>query len=379
MDNVTHSLVGLAAAKAGLERVSPYATAVCVLAANAPDSDLLAYLGGRWFGFQHHRGITHSIVGVVALALLLPTIFYAYDWWRARTEKRAVRVRWGPLFGASLLLTISHPFLDWTNNYGVRPFLPWNGQWFYGDFAFVVEPFFWLTLGVMGFTLTARTKRRAAIWTLWAAGALVVMLVAPFVRNISIPLFWPLLWLAGAFAAYKLRQADAAQLYGPRVAQAALILLAAYLSVAAILHRQAETRTQEQMRQLAAQNGEIVWKTAAVAMPGNPLRWAALGETDRAGYRFMLWLNDSARPRVERFAKPQGREAELVQQALAQNAGAQIWQDFARFPAARVEGDCLSKTFAQFADLRFAAPGEGHSGNFAPAFEVECSPEKSRH
>src|SRR5918998_1153671 len=66
MDNLTHSLVGLVAAKAGLERLSPGATAVCVLAANAPDADILAALGGKWFYLHHHRGITHSIVGTLA-------------------------------------------------------------------------------------------------------------------------------------------------------------------------------------------------------------------------------------------------------------------------------------------------------------------------
>ncbi len=69
MDNLTHSLVGLAAAKAGLERRSPYATFVCVAAANLPDIDIVALAGGLAFYFKHHRGITHSIVGTLALAV----------------------------------------------------------------------------------------------------------------------------------------------------------------------------------------------------------------------------------------------------------------------------------------------------------------------
>lgn len=39
MDGLTHSLVGLASANAGLERLSPYAVACCILSANAPDMD----------------------------------------------------------------------------------------------------------------------------------------------------------------------------------------------------------------------------------------------------------------------------------------------------------------------------------------------------
>ena len=48
MDGVTHSLVGLTSAKAGLERWSPCATVVCILSANAPDIDVISgFFGGR--------------------------------------------------------------------------------------------------------------------------------------------------------------------------------------------------------------------------------------------------------------------------------------------------------------------------------------------
>ena len=75
MDNLTHSFVGLAVAKAGLERASPLATTVCVLAANAADADVLTgFFGSRWIVLRYHRGVTHSIVGTVALGFLIPTI-----------------------------------------------------------------------------------------------------------------------------------------------------------------------------------------------------------------------------------------------------------------------------------------------------------------
>jgi membrane-bound metal-dependent hydrolase YbcI (DUF457 family) len=76
MDNLTHSLVGLTAAKAGLEKLSPGATAVCVLAANIPDCDVAILLfGDRWTYLHHHRGITHAILGVAFLCLFLPLLF----------------------------------------------------------------------------------------------------------------------------------------------------------------------------------------------------------------------------------------------------------------------------------------------------------------
>ncbi len=75
MDNLTHSLVGLAIAKAGLERASPAATTVCIIAANAPDADILTAFQGSWVYLHNHRGLTHSIVGTLALALLIPLLY----------------------------------------------------------------------------------------------------------------------------------------------------------------------------------------------------------------------------------------------------------------------------------------------------------------
>ncbi|HMF55729.1 MAG TPA: metal-dependent hydrolase, partial [Pyrinomonadaceae bacterium] len=127
MDNLTHSLVGLAAAKAGLERWSPAATTLCVLAANAPDIDVLSVFGGRWASLHYHRGITHSIVGALALAILLPLIFYLVGLLVSRIRGNENRLKFRKLLLASLLVTATHPLMDWTNNYGLRPFLPWDG------------------------------------------------------------------------------------------------------------------------------------------------------------------------------------------------------------------------------------------------------------
>lgn len=160
MDNLTHSLVGLAAAKAGLERLSPFATTVCVIAANAPDGDIFTAFGGSWFYLKHHRGITHSIVGTLAIGVMIPVVFWVIDKIVARWRVREPPVRLGGLMLASLVLSLSHPLLDWANSYGVRPFLPWSGQWFYGDLVFILDPFLWLSLG--GAALSVNCKNESA-------------------------------------------------------------------------------------------------------------------------------------------------------------------------------------------------------------------------
>ena len=80
MDGLTHSLVGLTSAKAGLERLSPYTAAVCILSANAPDIDVVSgFFGGRWVLLKYHRGITHSIVGALVLGVLIPSILFGIE------------------------------------------------------------------------------------------------------------------------------------------------------------------------------------------------------------------------------------------------------------------------------------------------------------
>src|SRR5207249_5512370 len=121
MDNLTHSLVGLAVAKAGLERASPLATTVCVFAANAADADVLTgFFGGRWTVLRYHRGITHSIVGTLVLGFLIPTVFYLVGRAAAQWRKKTPRIRYGGLLLASLIAAGTHPLLDWMTNYGIK-------------------------------------------------------------------------------------------------------------------------------------------------------------------------------------------------------------------------------------------------------------------
>src|SRR3954470_1501712 len=128
MDNLTHSLVGLTSAKAGLERLSPHATIVCVVSANIADADFLSlFFGDRWTLLQHHRGITHSIAGTIAIGFLIPIFAFAIERAVGAVRRRKPRIHFGGLLLASMLAAATHPVLDWTNNYGVRPLLPWSG------------------------------------------------------------------------------------------------------------------------------------------------------------------------------------------------------------------------------------------------------------
>src|SRR5580692_6020460 len=129
MEPVTHFLTGACIGRAGLNRKTAYATLAAVLAAEAADMDILWALRGPVEELKHHRGITHTFVGAPVPYKL-----------RART------VHWGWLYGTALIAALSHLLLDWTNNYGVRPFFPFNPRWYEGSFVFIAEPVIWALL-----------------------------------------------------------------------------------------------------------------------------------------------------------------------------------------------------------------------------------------
>lgn len=374
MDNLTHSLVGLATAKAGLERWSPYATVVCIIGANLPDADIVASLGGSWFYLKHHRGITHSIIGTVALAALLPLVFYLGDALVAQWRRRERRVKFTGLLLASLVATATHPLLDWTNSYGVRSLLPWSERWFYGDLVFIADPWLWLSVGGAGFLLTARSAPRAWAWAALAVVVTLAIFALPGRAGTSYPLASRLLWLfglTGLFAAYKFRLAER---WGSSIAIAALALVVVYWAALSIAHRQAYLNAQNRMRSFVAGTAERVQGLAATPVLADPLRWTCLAETDLATYRFDVRLDGAPAPvDGRRYMKPQGEAMELVGVA-SKDERAEIFLDFARFPVARVERNCMVETIVQFADLRFTEPGGSERGNFGLRVQVTEEP-----
>jgi inner membrane protein len=374
MDNLTHSLVGLVAAKAGLEKLSPRATTVCVLAANAPDLDVVSGLfGDRWSLLHYHRALTHSIAGTLVLALVLPLVFYLADLFVARVRGRPRWVRLPRLVLASLIVSATHPLMDWTNNYGIRPLLPWSGKWFYGDLVFIVDPWLWLVFGAAAFLSTARSRWQLVFWSFLGAGLTAVVVLAAVSRSaLAHPGLVVVLWtmaLVAAVVSYRLR-VDRRR--GSRIAMAAFAFLFVYWGGLAFLHARALNKAGTVITSVAG-SGEKVIKLAVMPTLANPAQWLCVAETERAVYRFELFLTSSGDEvaRVLRIEKPDPPAASAVSQA-SQDPHARIFLEFARFPVARVVGsDCATQTLVQFADLRYTEPGRTR-GNFSIEVPVDC-------
>jgi inner membrane protein len=149
LEPVTHFLFGACLGRAGLNRKTALATLTLTLAAEAPDLDVLASLHGRVFGFAHHRGFTHSFLGVPLVGAAV--VGFIYLIWRLRGRKTNYNLppKWGLLFLYACLAGLSHILLDFTNNYGVRPFWPFSEKWYSWDIVFIVEPVM-LALMILG-------------------------------------------------------------------------------------------------------------------------------------------------------------------------------------------------------------------------------------
>jgi inner membrane protein len=148
MEPVTHFLTGACLSRSGCNRRTAYATLAMTLAAEAPDLDVLWRFAGPVASFQHHRGITHTLVGAPFVALAVTGVVYL--WHRFRKKPHVDRAgpppRWFLIWLFSLLAVLSHLLLDFTNNYGLRPVFPFNPRWYSWDIVFIFEPLIFLAL-----------------------------------------------------------------------------------------------------------------------------------------------------------------------------------------------------------------------------------------
>jgi inner membrane protein len=208
MEPVTHLLTGACLARAGFNRNAAYATLAMTVAAEMPDLDTLWSFGGPVAAFEHHRGITHTFVALPFEALVVVGAVWLLHRWRVRraesrtvvapitnaslTDRPIVRpltaapVRWGLLYGFVLIALLSHILLDWTNNYGVRPFFPFNPKWYAGSFVFIFEPVMFVLLlvglvapalfGLIGGEIGARRPLfRGRGWAIFALAAVATL------------------------------------------------------------------------------------------------------------------------------------------------------------------------------------------------------------
>ena len=257
MDPLTHTLLGANLASTRLRDKTRLATAALVVGANLPDVDsILYYTGHSDLALGFRRGWTHGVLALVLLPVVQTALLLLYARMRPRPD-RAVHAGW--LFALSALAILTHPFLDWLNNYGMRWLMPFRGTWFYGDTVFIMDPWLWLVLGCGWLAPRRPSIVTVVIWAVCAA--LLAWVVAarasaylPVVAAVALVLLGALLWR-------------------PRVAwipTAALIVASSYIVVRLTLHEIAERRVAHELEAV---------QLMVAPHPIDPTRWEVVAQT----------------------------------------------------------------------------------------------------
>lgn len=149
MDNLTHSLLGLLLGRVSVPKHLYRRNWISVVAANAPDLDLLASPTPTAY-LTAHRHLTHAVVAIpVMAACAVGLVWWGESMWRRRRPNPSARqIDFRLAWFAALLPAASHPLMDWMNSYAIRPWLPFDGGWVSGNLLFVIDPWLWALLAV---------------------------------------------------------------------------------------------------------------------------------------------------------------------------------------------------------------------------------------
>jgi inner membrane protein len=306
MDPLTHSATGLFLSRAGLNRFSEQAPWIMVLAANAPDIDIVTLFGGQLNYLNYHRHLTHSLLAMPVMALL-PVLLV-----RLFTRKP---FRWLGAYAIALVAVASHLLLDYTNFYGMRFLLPFSARWFRLDLTSVVD--------------------------LWIWAVFLVALLAPFlVRLVNTEIGARTKTAGRGFAIF------------------ALIFLLLYNAGRGVLHARAVA-----MLDARIYAGAAPQRVAALPGPVNPLAWRGLVETPEfySVEEFSL-LQEFDPSRGAIFYKSEPAPAV---KAANNTPDFRDFFRFSQFPLERTipQSDAEGSTRVEAMDMRFGTPAQ-------PAFVV---------
>lgn len=321
MDNLTHTLTAVAISQTGLNRKTRFATLTLILAANAPDIDVLAALKDSVTYLKYHRGFAHSLVGITVLAIIIWGLMY----WAGKR----VRPKPGlPLHGRWLLLaaflgTGSHLLLDFTNAYGVRPFLPFSGRWYAWDIMPIIDP----------------------------------LVLAVLILGLAVP--WLLRLVSDEVGARRARLAPGAVF--------CLVAMVALWGVRDFAHRRALSILDSH-----TYSGEDPQRFSALPVVVNPFTWMGVVETETSFHvvRVNALDADGLPEEIGTFEKPQPSPALA---AAMKTRGGMIFLDFARFPWAQVE-ESEEGYEVSMSDLRFF-----HGSAQSRSFTLEVELDKNLH
>jgi inner membrane protein len=303
MDNLSHSLTGLALSRAGLNRLTPHATLLLILSANIPDIDIVALAKSQLAYLEVHRGLTHSVYAAPLLAF--EVVFLVAAVYRTRLP-------WMQAWFVCCVGVFSHLLLDWTNDYGIRPFVPLSLEWLHLDINSLTD--------------------------------------GPILALLAFAAVWP--WLSGLVSG---EIGEAKKSSGQGSAILVLLLCISYDVCRYYLHQRAVTQLQSRLYA-----GAPALSVAALPNPINPFSWRGMVLTKSATLEFDLnTLSDLNTESAKSFFRLPLSESIVTARRIPDF---NYFLYFARFPVWSVQPVTLKDgigTRIELTDLRFGAPGVG--------------------
>jgi membrane-bound metal-dependent hydrolase YbcI (DUF457 family) len=354
VDNLTHGLAGALVAQAGFrQRYGRAALIALVVGAELPDCDAVFDLAGPVTGFQYHRGITHSFVGGLGLALLAAAVLYAV-------------LRYRPYWRMASLLYLGvllHIWMDYLTSYGTQIFLPFAAGRYTADAVFIID-FFYTGVIVAALLLIRmvrrqQQKRYGSMGMGWLLVGLGLWLSAPFLTQ------KPLLRLAleslgGNVAIFATGVVGLAYVgrgwqahHSTTLGRCGVAALAAYMGVCIVGHAVAKHR----FAAAIGPQSHSVQRIAALPLPGGLLHWRGIAETASTYLVGQVSLLTPT-PAPWRVV-PKGPQEEIIR-LTSEYRLVRIFYDFARFPVVEYAlGE--SEQIVRYSDLRFTGYGRDRS------------------
>lgn len=341
MDPLTHTLVGANLGSTALGRTR-LGLAAAIIGANLPDVDAILYFTGQSdlaLGFR--RGWTHGVLALVLLPFLLTGALLLVDRLRAGGGEPADGRR---LLVISTIALLTHPFLDWLNNYGMRWLMPFRRTWFYGDAVYIMDPWLWLILGCGAVAAGRRVRLLVLCW------AVVFALLLWIVTRRSPDYLWVVVAVAAVLlAAIVFNPAHRGWISRGFLATIALTLAAAYIAARLAIHAGVAARARDFIERVS---GTEVSALMVSPHPIDPLRWdvvARVGDVYRSG----TW--SEGRLSLE-AARPPVADGAPEWEAVKREPSVRGFVTWARFPSLEVERR-PAETIVRAFDVRYGSPG----------------------
>ena len=305
MEPLTHALASLTLSRAGFNRRTKLAPAILLVAGTAADADWITYLFGPGAFVAGHRTLTHSLLGTIAVALVVSAAF-TY----ATRKREAFRVPFRQAFLLSAAAATLHLALDLCDSYGAALLWPFSRKWFAADWLAGLD------LAVLGVLL---------------AGLLLPSLFALVSEEIGARKKGP---------------------RGRRGAILALVVLALYVGGRALLHEKAAA-----ILEARSYRREFPRRVAAFPEATSPLEWRGIVETESAMHQALVSLAPGASFDPDTGITIFKPEPSAILESAQQTRAARDFLSFARFPKATVQKTADGYT-VEMRDLRFGALGD---------------------